>query len=90
MRVARYPAVKSVVVASDGGNSFFANGPSVEGTLKLNPEVLDAMPDLIAADGPRGLVLHLATYLANFPATNFDDRTILVATRPDRPLSIPG
>lgn len=89
-RAARYPALKTVIVNSDGGNGLFTSDSDGTDDLHLDPSYFDGLPELLESYGARTFAITWAAYLMQRPATKRDDRTILVAYQPDTPLTIRG
>ena len=78
------PHISTVIIATDGANSFFLNG----NTFKTDwPEALESR---VRELGPLTFINTFAHFIQHQPPENHDDRTLLVAYRPPVALAPPA
>lgn len=80
----RSPHIKSVILATDGANSFFLEGNSFKADW---PEALEGR---VRELGPLTFVNTFAHFIQHQPPENHDDRTLLVAYRPPQDIAPPA
>lgn len=80
----RSPHVKTVILATDGANSFFLEGNSFKADW---PEALEGR---VRELGPLTFVNTFAHFIQHQPPENHDDRTLLVAYRPPQDIAPPA
>lgn len=89
VRSSTSPHIKALVITTDGGNTFFqTNGAMPESPF--NPRFLVAFPHYLKDFTARAFILYFFEYIAKNDADTDDDRTILVAYRPDQDLAPPA
>lgn len=78
------PHINTIIVATDGANSFFLDGASFKSDW---PEALEGR---VRELGPLTFVNTFAHFIQHQPPENHDDRTLLVAYRPPAELAPPA
>lgn len=85
----RHPSVKIVFVASDGGQDFFLR-PFGRDEHLWDPEWLDYFESVYAVVGPRLVGNALAQFIEQDKPEHKDDRTLIIAYRPERDVAPPA
>lgn len=88
-RAEQYPNLKGVLLTTDGGNSFFTTDATLPILKPLSTKAMDAVDTFLRSNSARDLYLFWSFYLQRHPSVEFDDRTILLAIKPDAPLTFP-
>ena len=78
------PHIKSVIVATDGANTFYLNGPAFRAEW---PAAIDGQMRQLT---PLTFVNFLAHFIQHQPPENHDDRTLLIACRPPTDITPPA
>lgn len=81
--------IKAVLLASDGGEDFFASTPP-SGETAFEAQFLNAFDHALKVLTPRAFSNFFSEYIARNEANNNDDRTILIAYRVPAELAPPA
>lgn len=74
-------AVDAVILNTDGCDHFIINEGRPPGTSPFSPSAVVNLRKALAANHPRQLPIWLAGYMQKLEGNNFDDRTLVIATR---------
>lgn len=80
-----YPHLKGLLLTSDGANNLFTFDTREPGYQGFDCTHLNAMDETMRSFGTRCFAYYWASYIYGNPANDNDDRTILLAYRPEVP-----